>query len=140
MNHREKKNNILISNLHKNIILNFETGKCEHKYLSRINIQNKYDKWGYCYFFCNFYLFHILYFLHDVDKKYNIVPIHYWSNEIMEIIGKFAIFLGLYNKGINYAWGGAGPSKHYRTILFNLKKNLSKDIQPFLYLDCLNKL
>ena len=141
-----KRKNLLISNLHKKIVLNINN--CEHKYLSIINIQNDYDKWGFCYFFCNFFMFHILYFLQDVGKKDQILPIHHWSNEIikyyttrftsfeiMELIGKFAIFLGLYNKDINYAWGGIGPSQHYRTILFNFNKKLCMDIKNLLLFD-----
>lgn len=136
--------NFLIANLNKNIIKNFNNN-CEHKYLSKIKVQNNSDKWGYCYFYCNFLLFHILYFLDDIKKKDKIIPIHFWSNDIikyydnkynskdfLKIIGKFAIFLGLYNKGVNHAFGGSGPSKHYRLVLFNLKKNFSKDIKKLL--------
>ena len=139
-----ESNNILIKNLNNKIIKNFEYN-CEHKFLSKIKVQNNTDKWGYCYFYCNFLLFHILYFLNDIQKKDKILPIHYWSNDIIKyyddkytsndfliIIGKFAIFLGLYNKDVNYAWGGSGPSQHYRLVLFNLKKNFSKDIKNLL--------
>ena len=118
---------------------------CTHRYLSKINLQNECDKWGYCFFYCNFFLFHLLYFLNKIEKKDKYVPIHIWSKEIikyyydkhtseeiLQLVGKYAIFLGLYNKQINYAWGGSGPSKYYRKILIDFDKKISHNLKNII--------